>query len=297
VSLNLHNIMDFSKSIIETIKERSSWRTYSPEPVQGMKRDELEQFIKLSDVSTPFGINPEDFRFHILSIPEFDPNEKKKIGTYGVIQGAQEFIVGAIKASELDQENYGYLMELIILKATELDLGTCWLGGFFNRSLFAEKINCTPKEIVPAITPIGYPKDRRAKEKIIRIIVRAKKRKPWEKLFFDGELNNPFLNNNKDLGNYSILLEMVRLGPSATNRQPWRIIKEKDEDIFHFYIAPQKGRIGQIYETITRLDIGIAVCHFDLCAKELNALGKWEVRNPNIKGTEDYSYTISWFGK
>jgi nitroreductase len=289
--------MDFSKSIIETIKERSSWRTYSPEPIQGMERDELEHFIKLKDISTPFGINPADYRFQILGIPEFDPNEKKKIGTYGVIQGAQEFIVGAIKASELDQENYGYLMELIILKATELELGTCWLGGFFNRSLFGEKINCTPSEIVPAITPIGYIKDRRVRERFIRLIVRAKKRKPWDKLFFNGELNNPLSDIDNDLGRYSKLLEMVRIGPSATNRQPWRIIKEMNRNIFHFYIAPQKGRIGQIYETITRLDIGIAVCHFDLCAKELNVMGEWEVRNPDIPGTENFSYTISWFGK
>jgi len=287
--------MTFSKSIIQTIKERTSWRTYSPEPIQGLKRKVLERFIKLNDISTPFGINPVDYRFRFLSIPEFNPNERKKIGTYGMIQGAQEFIVGAIKSSYLDQENYGYLMELIILKATELELGTCWLGGFFNRSLFGEKINCTADEIVPAISPIGYPMSRRAKEKLIRIIVRAKKRKPWEKMFFEAGFENSLLEN--DLGKYSILLEMVRLGPSASNRQPWRIIKEKNEDIFHFYIAPQKGRIGEIYKTLTRLDIGIAVCHFDLCAKELNLIGNWEIKNPEINGTEEYSYTISWFGK
>jgi len=286
--------MDFSTSIIETIKKRTSWRTYSPKSIQGLKREELEHFIKLKDISTPFSIKPLDYRFRILSIPEFDPNEKKKIGTYGVIQGAQEFIVGAIKSSDLDQENYGYLMELIILKATELELGTCWLGGFFNRSLFGEKINCTLNEVVPAITPIGYQKDRRAREKFIRIIVKAKKRKPWEDMYFKGNLENPLLNN--DLGDYSVLLEMVRLGPSAANRQPWRIIKERDENIFHFYIAPQKGRMGQIYEMMTRIDIGIAVCHFDLCAKELDVIGKWEVENPDIQGTEGYSYTISWFG-
>jgi len=285
--------MDFSTSIIEIIKKRTSWRTYSPEPIQGLKREELEHFIKLKDISTPFAINPLDYRFHILSIPEFDPNEKKKIGTYGVIQGAQEFIVGAIKSSDLDQEHYGYLMELIILKATELELGTCWLGGFFNRSLFGEKINCTPHEVVPAITPIGYPKDRRVKEKFIRIIVKAKKRKPWEEIFFNGNLENPL--SNIDLGKYGVLLEMIRIGPSAANRQPWRIIKEGDANIFHFYIAPQKGRMGQIYETMTRLDIGIAVCHFDLCAKELDVMGKWQVKNPDIQGTENYSYTISWF--
>ncbi|TFG18326.1 MAG: nitroreductase [Promethearchaeota archaeon] len=286
--------MNFSTSIIETIKKRTSWRTYSPEPIQGLKREEIDHFIKLKDISTPFGINPSDYRFRILSIPEFDPKEKKKIGTYGVIQGAQDFIVGAIKSSELDQEHYGYLMELIILKATELELGTCWLGGFFNRSLFGEKINCTPYEVVPAITPIGYPKDRRAKEKFIRFIVKAKKRKPWEEIFFSGNLENSL--SNIDLGKYSVLLEMIRLGPSAANRQPWRIIKENNDSIFHFYIAPQKGRMGQIYETMTRLDIGIAVCHFDLCAKELGIIGKWKVENPEIQGTEEYSYTISWFG-
>ena len=123
--------------------------------------------------------------------------------------------------------------------------------------------------------------------------MKAKKRKPWEEIFFEGNLENAL--SNIDLGKYGVLLEMIRLGPSAANRQPWRIIKEGDANIFHFYIAPQKGRMGQIYETMTRLDIGIAVCHFDLCAKELDVIGKWKLQNPEIQGTEDYSYTISWF--
>jgi len=45
-------------------------------------------------------------------------------------------------------EDYGYLMEAIILKATELNLGTCWLGGSFTQSNFARKINAADNEIV-----------------------------------------------------------------------------------------------------------------------------------------------------
>ncbi len=285
--------MIFNRSIIEIIKERTSWRTFSPDPIQESLKKDFTLFLKLNNNQSPFNKYSRNYRFTTISIPDFDPNEQKKLGTYGFIQGAQEFIVGAIEKSEYDLENYGYLMELLILKATDLGLGTCWLGGFFNKSLFSEKINCNSHETVPAISPLGYPIKRRTKEKIIRTIIKAKKRRSWDQIFFKNDFATPLMNT--ELGEFSILLEMVRIGPSAGNKQPWRIVKEGDKKIFHFYIAPQLGKIGQIYKRFTRLDIGIAVCHFDLCAKELGLEGNWDFLNPNIKGSEEYSYTISWF--
>jgi hypothetical protein len=42
-------------------------------------------------------------------------------------------------------------------------------------------------------------------------------------------------------GRYLDPLEMLRLGPSASNRQPWRVIKEQGRDIFHLYLRRSKG--------------------------------------------------------
>jgi nitroreductase len=283
--------MIFSKPITEVIEERTSWRTYLPKPIGKELKTSLKKLLELKNLKNPFEKNGGKCRFKLIGIPEFDPHEKKKLGTYGIIKGAQEFIVGAVEKSEHDRKSYGYMMEYIILGATDLGLGTCWLGGFFNRSVFSAKINATADEIVPAITPIGYcAEKRRITERVIRRTIKADNRFPWEQLFFERDFSNPLRKENA--GKYDTLLEMVHLGPSAGNKQPWRIAKDVDSNVFHFYIVKPKGR----YEPFPPLDIGIAVCHWDLTAKELEFEGEWDFTQPNIRGSEKFEYVISWCG-
>jgi len=280
--------MNFSKPITDIIRERTSRRTYSGQPLEKAMRERIIKLLETHDLKSPFSKFAGKARFELISVPEFDPNERKKIGTYGLIKGAQDFIVGAVEKSKFDREHFGYLMETIILSATDMGLGTCWLGGFFNKSLFSAKINSEPNEIVPAITPIGYYVKRTVKEKAIRSFIKANKRFSWNKIFFKAELNTPL--THEEVGNYVELLEMIRLGPSASNRQPWRIIKDLNQNIFHFYTVKTNSK----YSKFPPIDIGIAVCHFDLTAKELGIKGTWIFENPQILGTEDLIYKITW---
>jgi nitroreductase len=284
--------MKFTKPITDIIKERTSWRTYTNVPLEHDVREKIVNLMKDNDFGSPFSNQAGKARFELLNIPEFDPSEKNNLGTYGTIEGAQNFIVGVIEKSKYDREHFGYIMESIILAATDLGLGTVWLGGTFNRSLFSAKINKKDNEIVPAITPIGYPAARTSKEITIRSYAKADKRFPWEKLFFEGDFSTP-LQAEK---NYFTLIENVRLGPSAGNFQPWRIIKDPGEDNFHFYIYYADDKIGKVYNVFKRLDIGIAVSHFNLTAKELGIKGKWCFEQPDISTPEDFHYTISWYG-
>jgi hypothetical protein len=103
-------------------------------------------------------------------------------------------------------------------------------------------------------------------------------------------MNTPL--TREDIGVYSEILEMVRFGPSASNKQPWRIIVELDKNKFHFYTIKTDSE----YDKFPPLDIGIAVCHFDLTAKELNISGKWIIKNPQINGTDKLLYKITWVG-
>jgi len=122
----------------------------------------------------------------------------------------------------------------------------------------------------------------------------ATKRYPWANLFFNSNFSEPL--TQEKANSYSILLEMVRLGPSASNQQPWRIVKEKDKNIFHFYIVFSKDSKTQVYNIFRRLDIGIAVCHFDLSAKELGIQGNWVFDERDILGSDEFLYIISWNG-
>lgn len=287
--------MQFSKSVIEVIKERTSWRTFLSKAMVKNLRNDLEQILKLNEIDSPFKSQGGNPRFHLISIPDFNPEENIKVGTYGFIKGAQEFIAGAIDIAEYNLENYGYIFEAIILAATDLNLGTCWLGGTFSRSQFSKLIQLKSDERIPAVSPVGYPTTRRLKEKFIRSIAKAKIRKPWEQIFFSGDFISQI--KQDDIGNYKTLLEMVRIGPSAGNKQPWRILKEKNQNTFHFYVKYSDDRKVSSYNKFVRLDIGIAVCHFDLSAKELGMQGKWVFKEPIINQPKELKYIISWIGQ
>jgi len=71
-----------------------------------------------------------------------------------------------------DQEYYlvdvGISMEHLVLAATDLGLGTCWVGAFNEKAL--KKALNVPRHIrVVALTPLGYP-DEEPKPKIRKSI-------------------------------------------------------------------------------------------------------------------------------
>jgi hypothetical protein len=48
---------------------------------------------------------------------------------------------------------------------------------------------------------------------------------------------------------------------------------------------------------LQRVDIGIAMCHFELAADEEGLRGKWNVKNPRLKGmAEKLEYITTWIG-
>ena len=243
---------------IEIIQSRTSWRTYSKEKLNQADRAKLEELIK-QEIETPFGAQP---RFHLIDYA----SGEQKLGTYGFIKDAQHFIAGAVTKQAMSIEDYGYSLEKIVLQATELGLGTCWLGGTFTRQGFTEAINLQEEEEMPAITPIGYMVDRRGMEKIMRIAARSNNRNSWDQLFFKQNFKTPL--TREDAGQYATGLEMVRLAPSASNGQPWKVVL--DDDSLHFYCS-------RSYDIYRRLDLGIAFCHFDLTMKELGVNGVWEI--------------------
>ena len=213
-------------------------------------------------------------RFQLLDLNAISRDEWRRYGTYGVIKGARLYILGAVKIGERAQEDLGYCMEKIILEATEMGLGTCWMGGTFRRSSFAGRMNLASDEILPAISPVGYPADAATfTDQALRYGAGSDRRKPWDVIFFDGAVARPL--TKAAAGDYSDVLEAVRLGPSASNRQPWRIIMEQP-GCFHLYLKENRvyNRImGKV--RIQNIDMGIAMCHFELAAREHGLAGRW----------------------
>ena len=279
-------------NIIEAIKSRTSFRTYSNRPVEPARLAELKDFLE-SNSKAPFG---GKVRFQLLDLSEPEIGNLKNLGTYGVIRGARQFIVGAVKRHSMAMEDYGYTMEMNILKATALGLGTCLLGGTFNRSGFAQRINLKEDELLPVISPVGYGADKKSViDKTFRWIAGSDKRKPWDELFYADNRANYL--TRESAGAYETPLSCVRLSPSASNKQPWRIIKDDKQEIFHFYLKRTPG-YEKLFKNIKlqNVDMGIALAHFNLSAAELGLTGDWKVNNPRINAKE-MEYIASWLSR
>ena len=283
-----------NKSVTELIRQRFSCRRHPDKPIALDAQKQLQAFLREHHTG-PFGSRT---RFELIAADEHDRQSLKGVGTYGVIKNAQGFIVGAVGPGEKNLEDFGYLMEWVILFATDLGLGTCWLGGSFTKSGFAKKIGATADESVPAVTSIGYIADQSKAEDWIRRRAGGASRLPAEQLFFEGTFGNPV--SPDEIGAYATILDMVRWGPSASNKQPWRIVHSGDA--WHLYLQRTPGYaqdsiLGRLLGVadVQRIDMGIAMCHFELSAIELGLPGKWIIEKPDVKTPDkNISYIASW---
>lgn len=291
---NTSNGSIFSKPVEEVIQQRYSCRTYQREPLSGDLQSKLGTFAASSNRG-PLGCQA---RFELVADSEQEPNKLRSLGTYGFIQGASAYLVGAMDRDDFSPEDYGYLLEKIVLYATDLGLGTCWLGGTFTKSSFASKIKANPDELVPAVSPVGYIAEKpRRIETWLKGRRGTKHRLSWPELFFDSEFGTHL--RREDLDGYGEALEMVRMGPSASNRQPWRILRQGE--LWHFYLQRTPGyRENRLTRWTTvadlqRIDMGIAMSHFELTARENGLDGSWVVDEPRIQKPDVHTeYTVSW---
>jgi nitroreductase len=283
-------------TIQEIIEQRYSCRSYVNEPIQEMHQLALKDFLKTQQMGS-FGTHA---RFELVTAMHDDRQSLKGLGTYGFIKNPTGFIIGAIDKGQKNLEDYGYLLEYVILAATDIGLGTCWLGGSFTKSSFAKKIFLSDSEIIPAVVATGYEQEKKGRNGQIRKYMGATRRLSMEQLFFKDSFGNPLAITSSDA--YAQPLEMVRWAPSASNKQPWRIVRI--DDTWNFYLQRTKGYgKGTLLFSILRLadlqrvDMGIAMCHFELTARSLGLHGRWIVEDPKLIISDSTEYTVSWINE
>jgi len=271
--------------IEKTVKTRYSVRTFKNQPLSSDTRAKLESYI--TTLSNPFAAG---VTFRMLESKT--AVNGKNLGTYGMITGATDYFGATVSPGDLALEGLGYEFEKLVLYAASLGLGSCWLGGTFTRSEFAQAMHVQDSDIFPAISPIGYPADKKSlKESLVRKFVKADKREKWEDLFFNMNFSSPL--SQTEAGDYAFPLEMIRLAPSASNKQPWRIVK--DGKSYHFYKTTAPGYSDKLGFDVQLVDMGIAACHFHLAAMEKDLAGGFKVLPaPAIAVPENTRYIFSW---
>ena len=277
--------MKFEFSVEAAVKARSSVRNYADREIEPDKMEKIRRFVEALD--NPFH---QEVSFHWLQEDALPAGQK--LGTYGVIKGAKRFIGASVRPGPLAMEALGYEMETLILYLAHLGLGSCWLGGTFNRKGFAKAMEIGEDHLFPAITPVGYgaPK-RHVTEKLMRGMIRADRRSPWESLFFRDDFSSPL--SREEAGDLAFPLEMLRLGPSASNKQPWRVLLK--DGALHFYEDKAPGYSDAFVFDIQRIDMGIAAAHADLALRERGISGRFDpdVR-PDVRLPERLVYAFSW---
>ena len=268
-------------SIIEAIQKRRSVRTYTGESLCNEHIAQIKQYI--NQLQAPFGVKARIELIHV------NYNDKPiKLGTYGTIYGVSEIMALIYEEAFFAETAAAYMFEQAILFCTDLGLGTCWLGGSFSRGDFKKQIKLQPNEKLRIVSPVGYGVTSNKKRFLEKYIVNAEKnhatRKPFGELFFEKRFDNPLTENTAE--EYYKPLEMVRLAPSANNKQEWRVLFDKQA--LHFYKKP--------YPMFDSIDMGIALCHFELSCNELNIEGEYEVLN-DFPTNNNLKYVISWMPK
>lgn len=267
-------------SIIENIRQRTSVRTYIGEPIHPELAEQIKRYI--AGLQSPFG---GKVRIELIQVDS--GAEPVKLGTYGIISGAKDFLVLLYEDAPLAAQSAAYMFEQVVLFCTSLGLGTCWIGATFKKSDFATQARAQENEQLRIISPVGYPTEkRRLLERIMRRGAGSDSRKAFEALFFNGNFDQGL--KAEDAGQYRQPLEMMRLSPSASNTQPYRAVLDKGN--VHFYYR----KLSQFSD----LDLGIGLCHFGESCSKLGIDGEFEVLDSErLLQTKSENYVISWTQK
>jgi nitroreductase len=271
-------------SILDMIRSRTSCRTFKPAPLSPADKRSLEVFIRENNG----GLEGERIP---LTIIEKEAGKKPMRLDYGVIKGHSAYIMGASKVSIDSRVNYGYIVEKVVLKATEMNIGTCWVG-YFDAEYFNADIKIGNGYEIPSIVVVGYPTETPSLlDKVVRFSTKAAKRLTWDALFFNYRSQTAI--SPESVEKYSDSLEMVRLAPSSGNTQPWRVFFDETANEFHFYKKP----VSRKYEAkgLHEIDIGIAMSHFELASMYKGLSGGWiRYTEESVKVMGDLSYIATW---
>ena len=284
--------MNYRHSVIETMKKRQSIRNFDTKALSNHHIEFINKYISNEEnLVGPFG---RIGRMELITLEHYVTEKGIKLGTYGFIKNQRGYIAGICKNDTYSLVEFGYTFQKLVLLLTELEIGTCWMGGTFNRKSFEKEIYLGEEEFISCVTPIGYLAEKqRVFDKALRFVVKADNKKNWSELFYNTTFENVL--SKEAAGQFETPIEMVRLGPSASNKQPWRLVLSEDQTVCHFFIEHTPNYSEKLGYKMQLLDMGIAMCQFDLACQELKIDGEWEVIDPKISLPNENTEYIASF--
>lgn len=232
---------------LEAIERRVSRRAYRPEPLEPEQVQALELLARQCS---------RDAELNIRLVQD-DPAAFRSLRrSYGMFSGVRHYFAMAGSSADLClNEKVGYYGEKLVLEATKLGLGTCWVGGTFDRKRCAVQPAAGEELVCLIVTGKPATGEAAGKERLVyRLAHRSTK--PVEQMY-EAASQPPewFLEG----------MWAVQKAPSALNRQPVR---------FTWANGEATAQVPD-YATHQSIDLGIAKLHFELAAER----GQWGVGN------------------
>ncbi|GKU24608.1 nitroreductase family protein [Clostridium folliculivorans] len=240
--------------ILEAIEKRKSRRSYLSTPIAKDKIEKIESLISKYNEEGGISIQLIEDGSHVF-------NGLRK--SYGMFSGVKSILALIGKAEDPHLgEKLGYYGELLVLEATKLDLGTCWVGGTFDKKTPIGKL--ANDEILVCVIPIGNVEETQTiKEKLIYKASHRKTKSVEEFYTSIGNVPQWFLEG----------IKAVQKAPSAMNTQKVK---------FNYNEGNITAGIENTY-VFDLVDLGIAKAHFAIAAD-----GDFEFGNPGkfLKNTK-----------
>jgi nitroreductase len=154
----------FCMGVLDLLRRRRSIRKYQSKSVEAEKLAVVLEAARLG----PSAANLQPCHFIVVSKPEVRESLRAAYKADWFVN-APIIVVGCVDSKvawrRRDGEDYGKVdmaiaMQNLVLAATELGLGTCWIAAFDEDA--AKKALAVPEEVrVVALTPLGYPDEQK----------------------------------------------------------------------------------------------------------------------------------------
>jgi hypothetical protein len=279
----------FNQPVADLVKKRFSCRSFDGRGLEPNSLEALEKFPAALEL--PF---KNTVRFGIIDNEVVRAGNLFSGGSYGLIKGVRYYLSALVKKdAPRCWEDIGFGLETLVLYATSLELGSCWIGGIFDRKHFGQALGIMEDEMLPAVVAVGRPAEKRSlRDRLVRWSAKGDMRKGPAEIFFAAGWGTPL--HYEKIPQWAAVLENVRLAPSASNKQPWRIIM--NDSGFHFFLSRDKAYSAMMpHVDLQRIDLGIAMCHFQLSAQELGLSGEWRSEEPVLPDTPtNFEYIVSF---
>ena len=146
---------------IDVINERYSVRGYLDKEVE---KEKLEYVLNAATIA-PTGVNAQPFKVFVIDTKKHKDALSKIYAAKWFCEAPLVLCVVAVKneawTRPWDMKNIGdidatIVMDHMILAATDVGLGTCYIGAF-KKNLAHQFLNLAENEEAVLFTPLGYP--------------------------------------------------------------------------------------------------------------------------------------------